>query len=404
MRNNFFSLILVIFLLAISPRFVLAEVSGNISLADTGNYTVTGLTGSTAPIYCNTTSDCNGYRCYLDYDGTSSSPNSGWCYPFGYTSCMDDGTWRANGYKVCKDSNTLATCSNGDWVLTTCENGCSNGQCISSSESSSTSSLTYSIQITRTITDFNITQGESVVKIVEIKNNGYYNLTNVKIILSGISSSVFSIVPSSVPVLNISQTTNFTITFSIPSDFDVRVYNITMKANSTEAEITAKFKLKVLPSNETIEMLLPTFEQYVSILNELEINVTKLEKLGVNVSEMRELISLIREKLNQTNSSIQAGDYFNAIQFLNEAKAKIKELQNKIAEAKLPMPDILTYAIIAIIVVVIILLVYLFWPTGPGYHPKRGFSPRRNILVKEKGKTLIQKMREIVNKVRYRKM
>jgi len=379
MRKIFFSIFIVLLVIVFS-NFVFADYSGNISLSDTGNSTVTGLTGSTAPTYCNVTDDCNGYRCYKDYDGVSSGSNKGWCYPFGFTSCLDDGTWKSNGYKVCKDSTYLATCSNGNWSLTACEHGCENGACKSStSEGAGGITLSYSIQITKPIEDFNITQGDSVAKVVEVKNNGDYNLTNVKIKLSGISSSVYSVSPSSVPVLNATKTKNFTIIFSIPSDFTIDIYNITLKANSTEAEATQTFKLKVLPGNETIQTIAPSFAQYITMINELEVNVTKLESLGVNVSEMRALISLIREKLDQTNQSIQSGDYFSAFKLLEEAKAKIQELKDKISSAKIPQQDYLIYIIIAIVIIIIALLVYMFWPSE-GYHPRRGYTPPRKPL------------------------
>jgi len=398
MKKFFLSFIIILFLVV--PAF--AEFNGTINFSS-GNSIVSGLWGKTAPTYCNTTSDCNGYFCYTDYDD-SSDGGKGWCLPYGYTSCAhSSGTtpsWYADGTKVCY-SSAIKTCDDGVWSSEYCEYGClTNSSCKSSSSTTETgagtgtgtSSQNPSITISRVPEDFNITQNQTATKIVEVKNNGQKNLTSISLKITGIDE-IYSISPSSYSSLSIGESKNFTVSFSIPENFTIKAYTIKLNATTSNSSVyaTASFIMRVLPSNVTVAaIIIPSISQYYFNFTNMKNDIINLQNQGVNVTELLSLLNSIEKKLNVTNASIQIGDYFTAYTLLSDINNMMTELNVKISNAKgqLPTPNWFYPAIIVVVIAVAIILAYLLIPKKERYT----FPPKERKI--DKIKKLFKKEKE----------
>jgi hypothetical protein len=389
-------LIPLFFILAlVAPA--LAETSGNISLDDMGIPPATGLFGYTVQ-YCNATADCMGYYCFEDYDGESSGNYQGWCFPYEAkcahrATSLDTPLWYDNGYDFCADTSVRKYCSSGAWASEDCEYGCVNGTCQSSSDgdtetyTSNQTTPSYSISVISYPDDFNITQGLSVSKSIKVKNNGDYTLYAITLSLSGIS--FYSISPSKITSMTVNQEKSFIITFTVPANATVQEYTITAAVDTdSSATASASFKIKVLPSSETIEQdIMPLYNQTLYMFEELEKNITELEARGINTSSIRSLFNQLRDKISQINSSMQNEDYFTASMLLNTAGNMIEDLGNMISSAEAGSSDItLILIILAAVGITAAVLAYLFWPTRRGYKYEGGSADVKDILKKIKEK------------------
>ncbi len=357
----------------------LAELNGTINTTSTNSSgIVTGLYGSTYSEYCNTNSTCkSGDKCILDYDGTSSGSSQGWCVASNDTRCRNDNTYHANAAKICTDSNSKArTCLSGTWNTTTCNSTqtCSSGDCVASASSggstggSSGGSTTpppasnpSGITITALPNDFNITQGGSILKEITVKNTGNTTLPSVSLAISGIEWH--NVTPGSVSISK-GLSATFTVNFTIPENAEVKEYTVTATAQNGSALVGKSFKIRVLPSNKTVESsIVPLYNEYLSLISQLETNISDLANKGANVTDLRNILNSIKDKLNQTNSSLSSQDYFAANALLNEVKSLVNDLQAKIITTRPEEFKIdIIYIIIPIIIGVAAVLAYLFWP------------------------------------------
>ncbi len=394
-----YKLITLFFILALVVP-ALAETSGNISLDDMGIPPATGLFGYTVQ-YCNTTADCMGYYCFVDYDSISYSKDHGWCFPYdvrcAYSAAeTDTPLWRNNEYSYCVNSSSLRRyCSSGAWGSEDCEHGCVNGTCQSSSTENpqtypNQTNQVYSITIFSYPDDFNITQGQSITKSIKVKNNGDYTLYDITLSLSGVS--FYSVSPSKITSMTINQEKSFTMTFAVPANATVKEYAVTAAIDTdSSATASASFKLKVLPSSETVEQdIMPLYNQTLYMIEELEKNITELEAKGINTSSIRSLFNQLKDKLSQINSSLQNEDYYTASMLLNTAGNMISDLGEMIRTAEAGGSDItLIIIVVAVILVTAGVLAYLFWPIRKGYKYEGGSSDVKDILkkIKEKRKS-----------------
>jgi PGF-pre-PGF domain-containing protein len=129
MKKFYAFLIFVVLLSGIT----FSETTGNINLTQQ-NLTsppVTGVFGYTVQ-YCNATSDCSGYSCFIDYDSVSSGTSAGWCFDSSITGCYHNDVLYAHGYVFCYSSTSYMSCSSGTWsAATSCgaNSTCSSGAC-----------------------------------------------------------------------------------------------------------------------------------------------------------------------------------------------------------------------------------------------------------------------------------
>jgi len=375
----------------------LAETTGNISLENLTIPPVTGLLGYTVQ-YCNSTAECGSYYCFVDYDGTSAGASSGWCYPSS-SNCLHDGTWITT---FC-DGSTLRTCSSGSWSSTVCAYGCENATCKSASTAGATNggdddTETASITIVSSPSDFNITQNESTIKSLKVKNNGDLTLSDITLELSGID--FYSITPTKIDSIDVDTEDTFSINFAIPANATVKEYTVTATVTASSASASTSFKIKVLPSEETVEAdIIPLYQECLLIIEELENDITRLEGKGINTTDIRALFDDIKDKLNQTNSSLENKDYYTANQLLNSANAQIEDLKNMIATVAGPEESNLIIILVIVIIIIIgAVVAYLFLPVKSGFRYKEIVKPvYRHKEEDMEIKSLLKKIKEKKN-------
>lgn len=388
--KKFYAFFIFVFLLS---GAVLSETTGNINLTEQ-NLTsppVTGFFGYTVQ-YCNTTSDCLGYICFLDYDWVSSGSNAGWCVINDSTisGCYHDELYYTHGSYLCDSTSSRVLCSSRVWdanstydcgVNQTCSSGvCSNTETNTTSTSSSTgtsfnytSSTYHAISITTAIENFVIVQGDSTSKTLTVKNIGNHSLYNITLTFSGISTNWFAVTPIKYNNLTKNYYATFNITFDIPLDAEVSSYAVTSEVytHNTSAKATKTFIVNVTPSAITVQnIILPQYDEYIALLPTLEENITSIEKLGKDVSELRVLLDVIKNKLAQSEQAINNNDYFTAKILLDDAKGLMDNLylmeHNIVSE-----PGQFDFLFIVILVVIIvgvgIFLLFMFMPSKKNY-------------------------------------
>jgi hypothetical protein len=318
----------------------------------------------------------------------------------------------------------LQSCSNGAWSNSTCASGytCSNGACTSSgttgdgssgsttttnTSTNNTTISTYSLSITASPNNFDITQGESILESLTVENNGEKNLTSVSLSISGINGAWYTITPSTVS-LNIHESKTFTINFTIPINASVNSYSIIASVTSehSDASDSATFTIRVLPSSETVQnIILPLYEDYISQLSDLENQIKSLKESGKNTTDLENILKSIKEKLNQTNSSLTSQDYFAASRFLDDVKALIDELTASIQEIGGTTTDagsIIFIIVVVVIIIAVAVIAYIFIPRGKEYGAK-DYGTSKNIIPKLGGEDKVDKIVEKIKNIKRKK-
>jgi hypothetical protein len=179
----------------------------------------------------------------------------------------------------------------------------------------------------------------------------------------------------------------------------IKDYNGIFKAYNSNRTITSNFTLRVLPNEKTKAYINSTFLEYSNKVLSFEnmINESKSKNLNTTIAE--NLLLQLKSKLNQTQTYLENGDYFNAYQNIGSIKDLSKSLTEELEKInKTPLAEITkTFTgiipIVIIVAAIVAILVYLFWPTKSSYSLKSGYKfagekeARRKVL-----KELIEKL------------
>jgi len=373
----------------LSSSIIFAETTGQINLTSLGGNAsaITGVYGYTVD-FCNAnTSQCFDYKCFVDFDGTSSGSYSGWCNQSAITNCYHNGIAHATGIYYCRTNTTYHLCTSGSWGSQT---SCSSGSCtvdststsnpcsVASSSSSSSSGgasstattttllNTASIKISQNIDDFSIEQEKSIDKSFTVTNDGKFKLSDITPILSGIDSSWYSLSPSKTSSLNSNSSSTFNINFNISSFAEIKEYTVTIDVttNDTNAKTSASFKMKVLPSQETIEKeIIPRYNLLVLASDDFENVISTLDKAGKNTTELSKILSAIKSRLEEVNASLESKDYFTATNLMDSVQDLMEEFRNELGKSNESSQSNIFFLIgIFAIVLVSSSILYLFWP------------------------------------------
>lgn len=390
--NFKWTVLLAVLLFSIAINVNFAETTGSINISTHGNITpTTGVYGNIAPNTCSSNSECFEYKCFIDFDGTSEGSKSGWCNQTAITRCYHNGAGYAAGTYYCRTNTTYHICDatgNSSWgAQTSCASGqtctvdatATSNPCAAASASSGSSgggagtstnvSLKHSIKLVSGIQNFDIVQDESTFKYASFKNDGNLTLTNITLVLSGISGSWYGVNPPRFSSINPNEENRFNITFFLPKDAQVKSYQIDGEIKTHKSDVNAKFSftIKVLPSNETVVTdLVPKYNQLSSLLQALEQNITVLSK-GLdeaNATVLKNLAQTIKSKLSEANTSLEKKDYFTANSLLSDAESLLNELNAKIAATKPAGEklDIVLIAMVSFVIFIVVFVLYLFWP------------------------------------------
>ncbi len=386
--------VIIIFLFFLSiQHLTYAETNGTLNFSIINLSVTSGIFGHTVST-CSIDNDCFQYKCFLDFDGISEGSAAGWCNETAITNCYANvsstsGTSKVytTSSSVCVSSTAYRTCSSGSWGnATACSSNqtCSSGSCSASSSSSSSSggggsSSSNTTTTTTTIKTpavsiilvpeaFNITQGNTTVKNIIVKNTGDLKLSNIVLTVTGLEN--WSIVePLNLSTLDKNITQTFTITIKIPSKAEVDIYKATINiaTNYSSATATGSFFINVVPSEETVENeIVPRFNDYTLQLDRYRRNLTEFEKQGVNIDELVILFNNAEEILDKASRELQSGNYFDAKIFLDEAESLLNAITIKMLEKQADKPSSLVIIIIIVALIAVGAVVgYMLYPSKP---------------------------------------
>lgn len=414
---NFKPVLFLIFLV-IAVNISFSENTGILNLTYLSNASVTtGLYGTTHSVYCSSNSTClAGHFCAIDYDGKSVTGYTGWCInsvkcAHRYDSDSDQTPYIYNSTNTLCDG-VLKTCnSDGSWSSAACPSGysCINDTCIEQNTtiiyttttggSSDTSySIGNSFKVTTTITDFNLTQNQSVLKSIIILNNGTKNIYNLTLAVSGITWYE-NITSMKYPVFSTSQSIGFDIRFKPGINQTISRYPVTISITTSNSSLygSINFYITVLPSNQTIqESIIPNLGNFSLDISSIEAQIKYLKDQGADTKDMDSLLSVIKQKINYTQTYISQQDYYNANKMVQDTKIIIDQLKSDISKTKIPeKPDYSLWAVIGIVAAIVLALaLYILWPTK---EPKVEYEPSENWKKEEKEK-IIDKIKNIFKK------
>jgi len=312
-------------------------------------------------------------------------------------------------------TNICAGCFYGETVTTTTTavttTTVSSGDSGESEETTTTTTSTTTTSTTTTttipkplltisanISTVNITQGESKIVTIDAKNRGQTNLTGVKLSLSGINSSVYSINQTTIN-LNIGETKTYYINFSIPENFSIGVYRINATANNSVSNST-EFNLTVLASQQQKYSINKTYNQFLFLVSEIESNLTNAMALADEDKKLTLglLLNLTKDMLNETKNEINRGNYIRANELLNSVKQYAEDIQREISSIKEKKKQeesrFFIYVAVFIILLICAFIGYLLWPAKqikPMY--PYSFKPAYKMGVKEKVKKVFEKIK-----------
>lgn len=201
--------------------------------------------------------------------------------------------------------------------------------------------------------------------IINVKNTGelgqYINFT-----IQDINSSWYSINATNSSIYS-GQTISFLVGFSV-GDVEINDYTGNFKANSSNKTITSGFTLRVLPSNNKKVEINSSLASYKEEMLELgnEINQSRIQGLNTSLAENK--LAQLRAKIEQGESYMVNGDYFNTYLVLreidtliNNTRTELSNVQQALSESR--SMNLIIYIVIGVCIVVGSVLAYLFWPT-----------------------------------------
>ncbi|MBI4896058.1 MAG: hypothetical protein HY832_00730 [Candidatus Aenigmarchaeota archaeon] len=386
--NERLGIVLVLCMLAFTLP-ALAEMNGTINISS-GRYVVTGLFGYSVQ-YCNATTDCAGYQCFLDWDSVAVGTSAGWCNTT-QTNCYHHDSQNGNvitatGGYVCATNTSARTCTNGNWSTTDCASGqtCSGGTCAGATTSTGTGTSTTptppvrvsAISIVAKPNTLNITQGTSQQVTISVKNTGNLTLYNITLSATSANASWFIVSPALITKIEQTYLGTFTMNITVPADAEVRSYVVTMtvKTHNVTGTTTGTFTINVLPTEQTIlSEIIPSVNEYTTIFNQLQQNISAMKLKGYNMTSSEDLALQIQEKITKANSLIAEKNYFAAKIQLDEVKTMLNDLKQRVESATNTTFQIPVVPILAVIAIVIIgVIVYLFWPSpqNQGYNVRK---------------------------------
>jgi septation ring formation regulator EzrA len=130
-----------------------------------------------------------------------------------------------------------------------------------------------------------------------------------------------------------------------------------------------------LPTSNTTVLINQTYQEYSALIGTLDYNITDLEKRNASlgdVDDLKAILESIKNKINQSKTYIDNGDYVNAKIVLDQAKnlmgqfsAKADSVGFREIAVQVSNPlDITIIVIVVVIVAIIAVVIYLFWPSA----------------------------------------
>ena len=331
------------------------------SVNTTGNCTQTSFSGTNwvGTVFPYTTNNCTITWTLTAGTSSAGAPNCATAYLMG-----GGGTWFD---------------PNGVNLTITVNNVTSPGAGTSSSNNVNLPSSTTPVYVS--ITNYTsiiyITQGSANSTTVNVKNVNDSKTQDIGLAITNLTSSWYSISPTVQSTILPYSSTNFSISFTIPTTADVADYNAKLVASNTYGNDSKSFVVRVLPSSSTKVSINSTYQLYLLNYTDLAAEVNRSKTSGLNTSVVDADLALVKSALDQVKTYIESGDYFTAAQYLMQAKNFLNQAHTDYGNLTAsPITSLLSflgplqhywfYFAIAGGVAATAVIAYLFWPTGEG--------------------------------------
>ena len=143
-------------------------------------------------------------------------------------------------------------------------------------------------------------------------------------------------------------------------------YTITIDvtSNDTNAKASSSFKMKVLPSEKTVQNeILPRYNLLVLASDDFENVISTLDKAGKNTTELSKILDAIKSRLEEVNASLESKDYFTASSLMDSVQGLMEEFRSELGKSQETSDNNIFFLVgIFAIVLVSSSILYLFWP------------------------------------------
>jgi hypothetical protein len=240
--------------------------------------------------------------------------------------------------------------------------------------------LSYAADISFVRADAMVTvpKNSSNTTVVVVKNVG--NATQpVNITIDNITSSWYKLNATTVNVAS-GYTTAFLVNFTPPATADIKDYAGVFIVMTTNRTITSGFVLRILPKADdktAISSQLSEYRANVTLLLE-DISRMKTDAGLTNQTSSEQKALEAKQKIEQAEGYVAAGDYFNAQQLFSSIETLIAGAVSDLAaekqatetqEQQVQKTEWTTWIIVAVVAIAVLVLAYLLWP-GRGYSPR----------------------------------
>lgn len=273
-------------------------------------------------------------------------------------------------------------------------------------------SLTNMLRVLSYAADISFTKADTLVSVVRGSSNGTVvvvkNVGNasqpINVTVDNITSSWYTVNATAVTVGS-GYSTAFLINFTPPAAAEINDYAGVFRAMTTNRSLSSGFVLRVLPTESDRTSISGQLSDYKSKVTSLLQNISSVKAdAGLTNQTLSEQKALeARQKLDQAEQYIAAGDYFNAQQMINAAGTLIADAHTSLdAEMLASAEQIqqsgenrwLFWTTAAVVAVAAAVLAFLLWP-GKGYSPRTGSYTFKSPA--EKGKQAVGNLKDRID-------
>ncbi|MFH8086769.1 MAG: NEW3 domain-containing protein [Candidatus Aenigmatarchaeota archaeon] len=209
-----------------------------------------------------------------------------------------------------------------------------------------------------------ITQGESKLFSVIVKNTGQVSLKNMRLAISLPSSFSIEINPKEIFKIIPNETAVFLVYLTIPNQTLPGTYPLDFEVITDKIKEGRRISVEVVSALPDIEKeVKETIEYYEYLILEIQNQIDAASLKGIDVSKVQESLDKAKIALEQAKTYYNVGNYLDAKRKLDEVKDCLQETVFLLSLALIPvyypafplLPLILILIIVLVIIIVLIL-------------------------------------------------
>lgn len=245
-----------------------------------------------------------------------------------------------------------------------------------------------------------VKQGYSATATVKIKNTGIFSLSGVRLDVSGIDKSWWSVSPSSNVSLAKNEEKSWIITFNVPKTATIANYTINYNAMANGVTTKSKQATLVVEPNSTMKTLInETLANYTVRYDEISALIEEADANGVNVTEATMKLAEAGDLLDQANAAIEQGDWTDAYSLLDQIDAKLTSAQASLTISKagggINIPWIWVGGVVGAAAIGVAAF-YIIRLRQPGYYPELGY--RSSVAPTGAARRIVEKIKNLFKK------